>query len=90
MDQPGGDEREDGAGVASRSSAGAWSGSRWPRRYAGFGTEVTLIARSGLLGAMEPFAGELVRKSLEALGATVLTGVDVTGAQPRADDEAPR
>jgi dihydrolipoamide dehydrogenase len=43
--------------------------------YAGFGTRVTLVARSGLLGREEPFAGELVREGLEALGATVLTGV---------------
>ncbi len=42
--------------------------------YAGFGTEVTLIARSGLLGNEEPFAGEIVHKSLTELGATVLTG----------------
>ena len=48
--------------------------------YAGFGTKVTLIARSGLLTREEPFAGELVRESLEAMGATVLTGVDVVEA----------
>jgi len=53
--------------------------------YAGFGTEVTLIARSGLLTREEPFAGDLVKDSLEALGATVLTGVEVTGAER--DDE---
>jgi dihydrolipoamide dehydrogenase len=43
--------------------------------YAGFGTEVTVLARSGLLSHEEPFAGELVRQGLEALGATVRTGV---------------
>lgn len=46
--------------------------------YAGFGTEVTLIARSGLLSKEEPFAGELVATGLEGLGATVLTGVSPT------------
>ncbi|MGA0568832.1 dihydrolipoyl dehydrogenase family protein [Rathayibacter sp. KR2-224] len=43
--------------------------------YAGFGVEVTVIARSGLLGKNEPFAGELVQESLEQLGAKVLVGV---------------
>jgi pyruvate/2-oxoglutarate dehydrogenase complex dihydrolipoamide dehydrogenase (E3) component len=48
--------------------------------YASLGAKVTLIARSGLLGAMEPFAGELVAASLTKLGVTVRTGVDVTDA----------
>ena len=48
--------------------------------YAGFGAKVTLIARSGLLGTMEPFAGELVQASLENLGVTVRTGVDLVSA----------
>jgi len=39
--------------------------------YAGFGTEVHVIARSGLLGGQEPFAGELVAESLKKLGATL-------------------
>ncbi len=39
--------------------------------YASFGTEVTLIARSGLLTGDEPFAGELVAESLRELGATL-------------------
>jgi dihydrolipoamide dehydrogenase len=43
--------------------------------YAGFGVDVTVIARSGLLTKNEPFAGELVQKSLEDLGATVRIGV---------------
>lgn len=43
--------------------------------YAGFGTEVTVLARSGLLGHEEPFAGELVQEGLRALGATMRTGV---------------
>ncbi|CAN5228696.1 NAD(P)/FAD-dependent oxidoreductase [soil metagenome] len=53
--------------------------------YQSFGTEVTIIARSGLLGTQEPFAGELVTASLEKFGATVLTGVETTSA--RRDDE---
>lgn len=43
--------------------------------YAGFGTEVTVLSRSGLLGHEEAFAGELVEEGLRALGATVRTGV---------------
>jgi dihydrolipoamide dehydrogenase len=46
--------------------------------YAGFGCEVTVIARSGLLGGLEPFAGERVSASLEAMGATVRSGVSPT------------
>ncbi len=48
--------------------------------FASFGTDVTLLARSGLLGNEEPFAGELVAESLRALGATVLTGVSPASA----------
>lgn len=55
--------------------------------YAGFGTEVTLLARSGLLGTMEPFAGERVAEALRALGATVRTGVGVAEAH-RTDRDA--
>jgi len=43
--------------------------------YAGFGVDVTVIARSGLLAKNEPFAGELVQTSLENLGADVRVGV---------------
>ncbi|WP_349904463.1 dihydrolipoyl dehydrogenase family protein [Parafrigoribacterium humi] len=43
--------------------------------YAGFGTEVTLIARSGLLSGAEPFAGDMVADALRELGATVALGV---------------
>ena len=46
--------------------------------YAGFGAEVTLIARSGLLTGMEPFAGEAVAQALREQGATVLTGTGTT------------
>jgi len=46
--------------------------------YAGFGTAVTLLVRSGLLTNMEPFAAELVTASLRELGVTIRDGVDVT------------
>ncbi|HSP75092.1 MAG TPA: NAD(P)/FAD-dependent oxidoreductase [Cryobacterium sp.] len=48
--------------------------------YAGLGAEVTMIVRSGLLGGLEPFAGELVLAALREAGVTVLTGVSTTGA----------
>jgi dihydrolipoamide dehydrogenase len=40
--------------------------------YAAFGSRVTLIARSGLLAGMEPFAGDAVAAALREQGATVL------------------
>ncbi|WP_061782335.1 dihydrolipoyl dehydrogenase family protein [Microbacterium hominis] len=47
--------------------------------YASFGCTVTVLARSGLLGSMEPFAGEAVAQALRD------DGVDVrTGAHPQA------
>ncbi|MDX2376047.1 NAD(P)/FAD-dependent oxidoreductase [Microbacterium sp. LRZ72] len=67
-----------GAGVVGAEMATA---------YAGFGTRVTLIARSGLLGGMEPVAGELVAEALEAMGVTIRTGVEVTSAR-REDGDA--
>ncbi|WP_309127227.1 NAD(P)/FAD-dependent oxidoreductase [Microbacterium sp.] len=39
--------------------------------YAGLGSKVTVIARSGLLGGMEPFAGERVVDGLRELGVDV-------------------
>jgi dihydrolipoamide dehydrogenase len=54
--------------------------------YAGFGTRVTVIARSGLLGRNEPFAGELVQAALEELGADVRTGVSPTSVFRDPDD----
>ena len=48
--------------------------------YAGLGAKVTLIARSGLLGTMEPFAAEAVAASLEKLGVTLRTGETVAAA----------
>lgn len=39
--------------------------------FAGLGSEVTVIARHGLLGGLEPFAGERVLSGLRARGVTV-------------------
>ncbi|MFI6508940.1 dihydrolipoyl dehydrogenase family protein [Streptosporangium sp. NPDC050855] len=48
----------------------------------GLGTsETTVLARGGLLGRMEPFAGELVAASFAEAGITVRTGVRVTGVE---------
>lgn len=44
--------------------------------YDDLGADVTLAARSGLLGRMEPFAGEAVRARLEERGITVLPGTE--------------
>jgi pyruvate/2-oxoglutarate dehydrogenase complex dihydrolipoamide dehydrogenase (E3) component len=46
--------------------------------YASFGSDVTLLSRSALLSAQEPFAGELVRDSLIGLGVKVKIGVSPT------------
>ncbi|WP_091228676.1 NAD(P)/FAD-dependent oxidoreductase [Microbacterium sp. 3J1] len=46
--------------------------------YAALGATVTLIARSGLLGTMEPFAGERVTAGLEELGVDVRTDTGTT------------
>jgi dihydrolipoamide dehydrogenase len=45
--------------------------------FTSFRTAVTLIARSGLLGGVEPFAGEAVTAALTDAGAVVRTGVEV-------------
>jgi len=42
--------------------------------YQGLGSTVTVIARSGLLGGQEPFAGELVGKTLTERGVDVRVG----------------
>ena len=46
--------------------------------YRSFGTVVTLVARSGLLGGMEPFAGELVGDALRERGVDVRVGTSPT------------
>ncbi len=40
--------------------------------YATFGTKVTMLARSGLLGNQEDFAGDMVAEGLRDLGVTIL------------------
>lgn len=46
--------------------------------YASLGSKVTVIARSGLLTSMEPFAGELVEQALRADGVDVRTHTSTT------------
>ena len=53
--------------------------------YAGLGSKVTLIARSGLLEKMEPFAGELVGDGLRELGVDVRTNTGTTRVTRDAD-----
>ncbi|RXZ67056.1 dihydrolipoyl dehydrogenase family protein [Agromyces albus] len=55
--------------------------------YAGLGADVTVLARSGLLGAMEPFAGEAVARGLEGLGASVRLGVEPVKVERNDADE---
>lgn len=45
--------------------------------YAGLGSRVSVVARSGLLTRMEPFAGEAVVSALRAAGVTVVQGEPV-------------
>lgn len=52
--------------------------------YAALGSTVTVIARSGLLGGMEPFAGERVAAGLKELGVEVRTSTGTTSV--RRDD----
>ncbi|RDG35169.1 NAD(P)/FAD-dependent oxidoreductase [Streptomyces corynorhini] len=62
-----------GGGVVGVEMATAWRA---------LGAEVTLLVRGeGLLPRMEPFAGELVARSLTEAGATVRTGVSVTAVE---------
>lgn len=53
--------------------------------YAALGSRVTLLARSGLLGGMEPFAGQRVTAGLEELGVDVRTNTGTTAVR-RGDD----
>lgn len=55
---------------------GGVSGSELATAWASLGAKVTLVARHGLLGGMEPFAGELIADSLRELGVDVRTGVN--------------
>lgn len=53
--------------------------------YAALGSKVTVIARSGLLGGMEPFAGERVAAGLKDLGVDVRTGTGTASVHRGAD-----
>ncbi len=57
---------------------GGVSGSELATAWASLGAKVTLVARHGLLGGMEPFAGELVADAMRELGIDVRTGVNPT------------
>jgi dihydrolipoamide dehydrogenase len=49
--------------------------------YAALGSTVTLLARSGLLGGMEPFAGERVTAGLRELGVDVRLNTGTTAVR---------
>jgi pyruvate/2-oxoglutarate dehydrogenase complex dihydrolipoamide dehydrogenase (E3) component len=51
--------------------------------YAGLGSQVTLIARGGLLAGNEPFAGNLVAESLRGMGVELLLNTSPTAVQRR-------
>ncbi|WP_084127947.1 NAD(P)/FAD-dependent oxidoreductase [Demequina sp. NBRC 110055] len=53
--------------------------------YADLGARVTLIARGGLLGSAEPFAGAAVADSLRTAGVDVRTGTQVTRVERHGD-----
>lgn len=58
-------------------------GAEMATAYAALGAEVTVVARSGLLGSMEPFVGDLVAQALEDAGASVRTGTQVRSVERR-------
>lgn len=49
--------------------------------FAGLGAKVTVLARSGLLGGFEDFAGERVAESLRALGVVVRLDTEIVRVQ---------
>jgi dihydrolipoamide dehydrogenase len=62
-------------------------GAEMATAYADFGSHVTLIARSGLLGGQEPFAGDRVAAALRGRGVDIRTGVEVTAARSEGSDK---
>jgi pyruvate/2-oxoglutarate dehydrogenase complex dihydrolipoamide dehydrogenase (E3) component len=56
--------------------------------YAYLGSRVTVLARSGLLGGHEPFAGEMVTSSLRELGVDVRVGISPTRVSRDSGDVA--
>lgn len=62
-------------------------GSEMATAYSSLGASVTVIARSGLLGGVEPFAADAVRDALVATGVDIRTGTTATRVR-RGDDGA--
>lgn len=60
-------------------------GSEMATAYASLGSHVTVVARSGLLGGMEPFAGELVADALRSAGVDVRLGAAITAVRREGD-----
>ncbi|MFD7284719.1 dihydrolipoyl dehydrogenase family protein [Streptomyces sp. NPDC059863] len=56
--------------------------------WQGLGSQVTLLARRGLIPRMEPFAGDLVARGLTEAGVDVRTGTQVTALR-RPDPTGP-
>ncbi|WP_377273305.1 dihydrolipoyl dehydrogenase family protein [Peterkaempfera sp. SMS 1(5)a] len=56
--------------------------------WQGLGSQVTLLARRGLIPRLEPFAGELVARSLTDAGVDVRTGTRITAVR-RPDPSGP-
>ncbi len=78
------------AKAAPRSLAilgGGVVGAEMATAYSDFGTQVTLLARSGLLDGQEPFAGDRVAAALRARGVDLRTGIEVTGARREGSDK---
>ncbi|MEU8986735.1 NAD(P)/FAD-dependent oxidoreductase [Streptomyces sp. NPDC048558] len=67
---------------------GGGVGAEMATLWQGLGSQVTLLARRRLLPRMEPFAGELVARSLTAAGADVRIGRQVTALR-RPDPTGP-
>ena len=61
-------------------------GAEMATAYNDFGAHVTVIARSGLLGGQEPFAGDRVTAALRERGVDVRTGVEVVAARLEGSD----
>lgn len=66
---------------------GGVTGVEMATAFAGLGTEVTVLARSGLLSGMEPFAGEAVANGLRGLGASVRLDAAVERVERTTADE---
>ena len=53
-------------------------GAEMATAYTSLGSKVTMVVRGGLLGGMEPFAGEMVAEALRQEGADVRLGAGIT------------